>query len=45
MDSHDEVIEFTQNFNSMLSQLKNSFEIQERFTANAAQELKVPLVT
>lgn len=45
MDSHDEVIEFTQNFNSMLSRLKNSFEIQERFTANAAQELKVPLVT
>lgn len=29
----------------MLLRLKNSFEIQERFTANAAQELKAPLVT
>lgn len=38
-----EVWELTESFNGMLDRLKNSFEMQKNFAANAAHELKTPL--
>lgn len=38
-----EVRKLTESFNGMLERLKNSFEIQENFAANAAHELKTPI--
>ncbi|NGP45655.1 HAMP domain-containing histidine kinase [Bacillaceae bacterium SIJ1] len=43
--TNDEVASLTTSFNSMLSRLKASFDIQKHFATNAAHELKTPLTT
>lgn len=39
----DEISELINNFNSMISRLKESFESQKQFVENASHELKTPL--
>lgn len=44
-DTNDEIGSLTNGFNRMLSRLDDAFLRQQRFTANAAHELKTPLAT
>lgn len=39
----DEISELTESFNEMTAKLEESFQTQERFSANAAHELRTPL--
>lgn len=41
--TEDEIAELTATFNEMTSKLNDSFEMQRRFSANAAHELRTPL--
>lgn len=41
--SQDEVADMTKSFNCMLERLNHSFEVQKRFSATAAHELKTPI--
>lgn len=40
---HDELRELADTFDAMLDRLQQSFEIQQRFVANASHELRTPL--
>lgn len=39
----DEIAQLTQSFNEMTTKLNDAFEMQKRFSASAAHELKTPL--
>lgn len=39
----DEILRITNKFNNMTDKLNNSFEVQKRFSQNAAHELRTPL--
>lgn len=40
-----EIISLTNSYNIMISKLKKSYELQKRFSQNAAHELKTPITT
>lgn len=40
---HDELRELAETFDAMLDRLQQSFEMQQRFVANASHELRTPL--
>lgn len=42
-DANDEIAELTHSFNDMTDKLNETFLIQQRFSANAAHELRTPL--
>lgn len=42
-DANDEIAELTHSFNEMTDRLNEAFLIQQRFSANAAHELRTPL--
>lgn len=42
-NTDDEIAHLTRSFNEMLTRLDESFQIQKRFSANAAHELRTPL--
>lgn len=42
-DANDEIAELTYSFNEMTDKLNEAFLIQQRFSANAAHELRTPL--
>jgi len=44
-DGRDEISELAANFNNLLSNLENAFELQQSFVVNASHELRTPITT
>jgi signal transduction histidine kinase len=44
-DGRDEISELATNFNNLLRNLENAFELQQSFVVNASHELRTPITT
>ena len=44
-DGRDEISELAANFNNLLRNLENAFELQQSFVVNASHELRTPITT
>ena len=44
-DGKDEISELAANFNNLLRNLENAFELQQSFVVNASHELRTPITT